>query len=62
MLDAALRYNVVNQSGAWFAFNDEKIAQGRDNCLKKLKEDAGLYSKILASVRESQGLLVEQES
>lgn len=62
LLDAALRYNVVNQSGAWFAFNDEKIAQGRDNCLKKLKEDAGLYSKILASVRESQGLLVEQES
>ena len=62
LLDAALQHNVVNQSGAWFAFKDEKIAQGRDNCLKKLKEDAALFNQILASIREGQNVLVERES
>lgn len=54
LLDAALRYNVVSQSGAWFNFGEEKLGQGRDNCLKRMKEDTAFYDKILASVRKAQ--------
>lgn len=57
LLDAALRYNVVTQSGAWFNLGEEKLGQGRDNCLKRIKEDSVFYDKILASVRKAQSKL-----
>jgi recombination protein RecA len=38
LLDAALHFGIVKQSGAWFSFEDEKIAQGRESALEYLKE------------------------
>ncbi len=52
LLDAALAFNIVQQGGAWFTYGTEKLAQGRDNCLKKLKEDTGLFDKLYSAVRE----------
>jgi recombination protein RecA len=37
LLDAALHFKVIVQSGSWFSFNSEKIAQGRDQVLQYLK-------------------------
>lgn len=52
LLDAAISNNVVQQNGAWFVFGSEKIAQGRDNCLKKLQEDVAFYTKLSTAVRQ----------
>ncbi|MFA6526913.1 MAG: recombinase RecA [Candidatus Babeliales bacterium] len=52
LLDAAINNNVVQQNGAWFVFGSEKIAQGRDNCLKKLQEDLTFYAKLSTAVRQ----------
>jgi recombination protein RecA len=52
VLDAAIAAEIVQQNGAWFTVGTEKLAQGRDNCLKKLKEEPALYEKIYAAVRE----------
>jgi recombination protein RecA len=52
LLDAAIAYEVVQQNGAWFNFNSEKLAQGRDNCLKRLKEEPALFDKMYTLVRE----------
>ena len=52
VLDAAISADIVQQNGAWFTVGNEKLAQGRDNCLKKLKEEPALYEKIYAAVRE----------
>lgn len=46
LLDAALQYEVIQASGAWLAFGNEKIGQGRDNALKRLREDVELAEKI----------------
>ncbi|MFH1644074.1 MAG: recombinase RecA [bacterium] len=46
LLDAAINFGVVDQSGAWFNYGKERIAQGRDNCLIQLKEDKKLFQKI----------------
>jgi len=51
VLDAALMCGVVQQTGAWFNFEGEKIAQGRENCLKRFKDDSVFFDKVLASVR-----------
>jgi len=55
LLDAAINFDVIQQSGAWFTFGAEKVAQGRDNCLKKLKEDEPFGDRVLVAVRSKMG-------
>ena len=50
LLEMALRLDVCRQSGAWFFFNEEKIAQGRDNCVSKL-EDPAFFEKVYKAVQ-----------
>lgn len=54
LLDAALFHNVIIQNGSWFAFEDNKFAQGRDQVLSYLKEDKTTADKILVKVRQAQ--------
>lgn len=49
LLDAALMYNVITKSGAWFAFKEEKIGQGRDQVLSVLREKA-FFDVVLSDV------------
>ena len=66
LLDAALHYQVIEQAGAWFNFGTERVAQGRDNCLKRFKDEPLFFEKVMEAVREkivqvqSQGLVSEQ--
>jgi len=39
LLDLAVEFNVVDKSGAWYAFNEEKIGQGREHAKLYLKEN-----------------------
>lgn len=50
LLDAALFYGIVQQSGSWFGFEGENIAQGRDQVLKVLKEKKELEQKVRNAV------------
>jgi len=38
LLDAATNANLVEKSGSWFSYKDERIGQGRDTAIKWLKE------------------------
>ncbi len=51
LIDMALQHGVITQSGAWFFFGEEKLAQGRDNCAKKLQE-AELFDKVYKMVTQ----------
>ena len=51
ILDLAANTNVVNKSGAWYAYNGEKIGQGRENAKKFLKENPEICQEIEAKVR-----------
>ena len=48
--------NIVEKSGAWYAYNGEKIGQGRDNSREFLKENPELAIEIENKVRESLGI------
>ena len=52
ILDLASDVGVVNKSGAWYAYNGEKIGQGRENAKVYLKENALICEEIEAKVRE----------
>jgi recombination protein RecA len=50
LLDAALCYDVLRQSGAWISLEKEQLAQGRENCAKLLGENKELFKKVEAAV------------
>lgn len=52
LLDLAEQTNVANRKGAWYSYNGENIAQGRDNAVKYLEENPEIASKIEQQVRE----------
>ena len=36
ILDMAVQYNIIQKTGSWFAYNDEKIGQGKENAKQYL--------------------------
>jgi recombination protein RecA len=46
----------VEKSGAWYAYNGEKIGQGKDNAREYLKEHPEVAREIEAKIRQSSGL------
>ena len=52
LLDMALSQQIVQQAGAWFTFGKERFAQGRDNCLSKLKSDKEFFQKVYKALQD----------
>jgi recombination protein RecA len=60
VLDLGVAGHIVEKAGAWYAFNGEKIGQGRDNSREFLKENPELAIEIENKVRESLGIALMQ--
>lgn len=56
ILDLAANENIIVKSGAWFAYNDSKIGQGRENAKLYLKENPEIMAEVENKVREKYGL------
>ena len=56
VLDLAANLGIVNKSGAWYAYNDDKIGQGRENAKIFLKEHKDIMDEVEVKVREQYGL------
>lgn len=52
ILDLAVGLNLVNKSGAWFAYNGDKIGQGRENAKIYLAEHPEVMSELDKKIRE----------
>jgi len=62
VLDMGVKYGFVNKSGAWYAKDNEKIGQGRDNAIKFLKEHPDMLAAVEANVRTELGMGAETEA
>lgn len=51
ILDLAVEHEIVEKSGAWFAYNDAKIAQGREAAKRYLEENPKVLGEIAKKVR-----------
>ena len=58
ILDLAAAENIIVRSGAWFAYNDGKIGQGRENAKLYLQENPEIMAEVENKVREKFGLPV----
>ena len=61
MLDLAANHNIVEKSGSWFSYKNERIGQGRENVKTFLKENKDIATKIEAEVRKTLGLVSGSE-
>jgi recombination protein RecA len=56
IIDMGVNAKIVEKSGAWYAYNGEKIGQGRDNAREFLRENPDLSTEIENKVRASLGI------
>jgi recombination protein RecA len=56
LLDIGIEHDVIQKSGAWFAYGDERIGQGRENAKQFLKENDEVHERILGDVYDKLGL------
>ena len=52
LLDMAVAKDIIQKSGVWFSYNDQRIAQGRDNARIYLKEHPDVADEIDALLRQ----------
>ncbi len=51
LVDLALDAGIIKKSGSWFSYNDEKIAQGKENVKDFLEKNTELYNEIMDKVK-----------
>jgi recombination protein RecA len=56
IIDMGVNAKIIEKSGAWYAYQGEKIGQGRDNAREFLRENPSLSFEIENKVRESLGI------
>ena len=52
LVDLGVDLNIIQKSGSWFSYNDNKLAQGRESTKQLLKDNIELAEEIEAKVRE----------
>ncbi|MDZ4074711.1 MAG: recombinase RecA [Hylemonella sp.] len=62
IIDMGVNAKIIEKSGAWYAYNGEKIGQGRDNAREFLRENTELAHEIENKVRESLGIPLLNEA
>ncbi len=56
LLDMASEKDIVNKSGAWYSYNEERIGQGRENAKKYIAEHPEMMKDIYEKVRLAYGM------
>lgn len=60
LLDIAVELDIIQKSGSWFAYNGERIGQGRDNSKEYLATHPDMAEEVEAKVRENVDKLYEK--
>ncbi len=53
IVDLALQFGIIKKSGSWFAYNDEKIGQGKENTKAYLEANPEIYKEIEDQIKQA---------
>ncbi|MCW9026608.1 MAG: DNA recombination/repair protein RecA, partial [Thiovulaceae bacterium] len=56
LVDYGVKLDIVDKSGAWFSYGEEKLGQGRENVKQKFKDDPELAKEIEEKIRSAMGM------
>jgi recombination protein RecA len=57
IIDLGIKAGIVDKSGSWFSYGDQRIGQGRENAKTFMKENPEVASEIENKIRAAQGLI-----
>ena len=56
LLDMAVEKDIVDKSGSWYSYKEERIGQGRENAKRFIKDDPAMFEEINHRVRNEYGI------
>ena len=56
LVDYGVKLDIVDKAGAWFAYGDKKLGQGRENVKQKFKDEPELAAEIEQKIKEAMGI------
>jgi recombination protein RecA len=60
IVELGVNHKLIEKSGAWYAYNGERIGQGKDNAREYLKEHAEIAREIENKIRAAVGVVEQQ--
>jgi len=60
IIDLGVKAEVVEKSGSWYSYGDERIGQGRENVRKFLLENPEMADEIERKIRMNEGLIEDE--
>ena len=61
LLDLGVSYDIIEKSGSWYSFNDERIGQGREKVRNFLAQNSDIMEDISSRVKEKLGIDKKEE-
>jgi recombination protein RecA len=61
LLDISVEADIIQKSGSWYSYGDERIGQGRENAKQFLEQNGEIFAKISKQVKEYLGLVKKPE-
>ncbi|QPJ66636.1 MAG: recombinase RecA [Candidatus Nitrohelix vancouverensis] len=61
LLDLGVTHNIINKSGTWFSYNENRIGQGRANAKKFLADNPDMAQDIETQLRQKLGLIKSED-
>lgn len=53
IVDLGVQYDIIGKSGAWFSYNGEKIAQGREKAVDYFESNPDIYEEVKAKIMDA---------
>jgi recombination protein RecA len=60
LIDLGVKANLVEKSGAWFAYDGQRIGQGRENSKQFLRDHPELMTKLEGQIRKNAGIVSDK--
>ena len=57
IVDLGAEMDIVNKSGSWYSYNDDRIGQGRENAKQYLKDHPDTKNEVLQKIRAAYGMM-----
>jgi len=60
LIDLGVKAEIIEKSGSWYSYGDERIGQGRENVRRFLKENPDIMADVEKRIRQNEGLIDEE--
>ena len=61
LVELGVEHNIVNKSGSWFSYRDERLGQGRENARMYLQDNPDKADEIELQIKQAMGMIPTQD-